>query len=247
MAVDEALMLSHYSAPGKSLPVFRFYRWKPACFSMGYFQKPLKELKFYLLEEEKIHFVRRLTGGSIIYHDDELTYSISCFDNEIPFQGTVKESFRFLSSFILNAYRKLDLNCAFAVDKELHTPARRTHLCFASREEFDIVIDNKKIGGNAQKRKKHFIFQHGSIPFTINFDFLNYIQDADYTTAWRAGALQDFLPAINYQKLKDVLAESFRETMNVDLVEEGLTEKELHLATKLENEKYRNGSWNLHK
>jgi lipoate-protein ligase A len=40
----------------------------------------------------------------------------------------------------------------------------RTALCFAGTESCDIIIAGRKIGGNAQRRLKNVIFQHGSIP-----------------------------------------------------------------------------------
>ena len=76
MAVDEALMLSHFENKG-SAPVLRFYQWAPPAFSIGYFQNPQKEFHLDRLKTDNISFVRRLTGGGIIYHSDELTYSIS--------------------------------------------------------------------------------------------------------------------------------------------------------------------------
>ncbi|HMA54202.1 MAG TPA: lipoate--protein ligase family protein, partial [Acidobacteriota bacterium] len=40
----------------------------------------------------------------------------------------------------------------------------RTPFCFAGRESYDILIEGRKIGGNAQRRLRNAVFQHGSIP-----------------------------------------------------------------------------------
>ena len=68
MAIDEALLTS-------KLPVLRFYRWKPATVSIGYFQSMKNEINLEKCKKLNIGFVRRLTGGKAVFHDQELTYS----------------------------------------------------------------------------------------------------------------------------------------------------------------------------
>jgi len=67
MAIDEALLTS-------KLPVLRFYRWKPAGLSLGYFQD-INKIDVEQCKKLGIDVVRRLTGGDAVLHDKELTYS----------------------------------------------------------------------------------------------------------------------------------------------------------------------------
>jgi len=66
MAIDEALL---QNAKVASL---RFYRWGHAALSFGYFGK-FADVEAYGKERE---LVRRWTGGGIVLHGDDLTYSV---------------------------------------------------------------------------------------------------------------------------------------------------------------------------
>src|ERR1051326_665149 len=66
MAVDEALFEI------ADAPTLRFYRWDHPAVSFGYFGK-FSDVQ-NLAEERDL--VRRWTGGGIVFHDEDLTYSI---------------------------------------------------------------------------------------------------------------------------------------------------------------------------
>jgi len=159
MAFDEALA-EGVRAGGP--PVLRFYSWSPGCLSLGRFQN----LSDGLTDEARSGpLVRRMTGGGGIWHDDELTYSLACTTADLPDAG-VKASFERLCGFLVDTWRSLGWNAGFAKDAGrdggplgLYTPA-----CFAGQEEYDIVVDGRKLGGNAQRRDRTLVFQHGSLP-----------------------------------------------------------------------------------
>ena len=67
MAIDEAL-LEHATVPS-----IRFYRWHSPALSFGYFGR-FADVKSYTRESD---LVRRWTGGGIVFHGDDLTYSIA--------------------------------------------------------------------------------------------------------------------------------------------------------------------------
>lgn len=164
MAIDEAL-LSCFD-PAKASPILRLYGWNPPAFSCGRFQKPEEIVDLEKCAADGIQAVRRITGGGVIYHAGELTYSLVCPVGFIPGSRGVKEAFFHLTSFLLAFYRDLGLEACHAAE-HYHGARRlgkRTSLCFAGIESCDILIEGKKIGGNAQRRLKNIIFQHGSIP-----------------------------------------------------------------------------------
>src|SRR5438477_8678976 len=66
MAVDEAL-LAHAAAP-----ILRFYRWRQASLSFGYFGFYAEVAR----EANEREIVRRWTGGGIVSHGKDLTYSV---------------------------------------------------------------------------------------------------------------------------------------------------------------------------
>jgi lipoyl(octanoyl) transferase len=245
MALDEALF-SCFDAK-HSLPVLRLYGWEPPALSMGRFQDAAAALKLDLCAAEGVPVVRRMTGGGIIYHSRELTYSIVCSPDQIGEANGVKSGFRKLCAFLLGTYRRLGLDPAFAVDlnPDGQRLGERTAFCFAGKEEYDVLVNGRKIGGNAQRRMRGAILQHGSIPLE------NVVQDAvrflrePAPGADGAVSLAELALRPKLGELKQMLIESFEEGLGVRLAPHPLHEAEACAAARLEETKYRNDEWNL--
>jgi lipoate-protein ligase A len=177
-----------------------------------------------------------------------LTYSIVCSPGHIPPAASVKDSFRILTGFLIDFYRSLGLDACYAVDSASE-PDRlgvRTAFCFAGKETFDIVIDGKKIGGNAQRRHKNVIFQHGSIPVLNRaHQGLQYMKDRSLEYADNAASLSDFGISEDLIVLKRMLIEAFRRCMNVETCESRLSPDEQGLSLELSLQKYATDRWNL--
>ena len=162
MAIDEAL-LEHAAVPS-----IRFYQWHSPALSFGYFGK-FADVADYSIERD---LVRRWTGGGIVFHGDDLTYSIV-----IPASDTVFA----LSS--LSLYEKIHCALCEAMATngraaELATVAalcerrsrinsavidRRYRYCFANPVRADVMIDDYKVAGAAQRRTRLGLLQQGSI------------------------------------------------------------------------------------
>ncbi len=247
MALDEAL-LSAFD-PSLSSPVFRLYGWSPPAFSIGRFQDAEKTLDPGKCRDAGIETVRRMTGGGIIYHSDEITYSIVCAQKHICGVRSVKETFRKLCAFLLHVYRKLGLDAGFAVDRDLRGErlGRRTAICFAGKEEYDIIVDGRKIGGNAQRRIKEVIFQHGSIPLSNCLaEAMSYIREAERPALLEQGtaSLRELGIVRDSGMLKNILAESFEKNLEASLIPSAPDEDELRTMTLLRENKYSSPAWN---
>ena len=57
-----------------NIPILRFYGWQPFCLSLGHHQTTTI-IDRNMVDRKEIDIVRRPTGGSAIYHANELTYS----------------------------------------------------------------------------------------------------------------------------------------------------------------------------
>src|SRR5215472_1007224 len=66
MSIDEALLDT------ARIPTIRFYLWRSPALSFGYFGK-FADVAIYTAERD---LVRRWTGGGIVFHGDDVTYSI---------------------------------------------------------------------------------------------------------------------------------------------------------------------------
>jgi len=230
------------------MPILRIYGWNPPALSIGRFQKASDDIDIKRCNADRLDVVRRITGGGAIFHADELTYSLVCSPEQIPGAKSVKESFRSLTSFLISFYNALGLNACHAVDlmPEGTGFGHRTPLCFAGRESYDIVINGRKIGGNAQRRSRRVIFQHGSIPLRQRvasaIDYLTVKPDAvEQTTT----ALQSEGVMLSDESLRQMLKEEFSRCMGVVLKPDMLTEQEERLYMVLAESKYNSNCWNL--
>ena len=166
MALDEALA---ESVRAGAAPFLRFYEWEPAALSLGRFQNPAGLTE----AARQVPRVRRPTGGGGIWHADELTYSLGCRQDDLAVTG-VKASFELLSGFLLDAWNSLGWPARFAKDTDTVLELGAvTAACFAGHEEYDVTVRGKKLGGNAQRRDRHTIFQHGSIPRKLDWSVLD--------------------------------------------------------------------------
>jgi len=243
MALDEALLACF--DPGSSAPVLRLYGWNPPAFSLGRFQKPEEVLDLERCARAGIPVVRRVTGGGCIFHAEELTYSIICTPGQISDIVGVKESFRQLCGFLLLAYRRIGLLPAFAVDSPQRPASlgERTPLCFAGTEEYDILVGGRKLGGNAQRRSRGIIFQHGSIPLRPALSearpYLRCEVPAGATSLAESGF------PLEAEVLKEQLLASFQENLGITLRSSVSDSEEQEKADLLREAKYCSDAWNL--
>lgn len=245
MAIDEALLRSF--DPAFSLPVLRLYGWNPPALSLGRFQKA-EVLDLERCRTGAVTVVRRVTGGGVIYHADELTYSLVCAPGQIPPASSIKDSFRVLTGFLLSFYRALGLDAAYAADAapEGTRLGEKTAFCFAGRESFDILAGGRKIGGNAQRRLKGVIFQHGSIPLVNRAATgLTYMRDQAPEQAEGTASLSDYGVSADRETLLRVMAAAFSDFFGIKLEMSALSEAEQADMSGLITNRYRADSWNL--
>lgn len=246
MAIDEALLRSF--DPALSLPILRLYGWLRPSLSLGRFQKADEVLDLERCLNVGVPVVRRITGGGVIYHADELTYSIVCSPGQIPPASSIKDSFRVLTGFLIDFYRGLGLDAEYALNA---APVgvrlgERTDFCFAGRESFDILIEGCKIGGNAQRRQKNVIFQHGSIPLSNHVETgLSYMRKRFSGCEQGIVSLADCGAESGRDRLHEEIVSAFSNSFAVELVKDELSPDELFQFDALKYNKYATDRWNL--
>jgi len=152
MALDEAL-LEAMSRLQK--PVLRFYGWTESAATFGYFQKYAEVERMTLLRP----LVRRPTGGGIVPHDKDWTYSLVFPPNREWHLLKAEESYRRVHEWIRSVFAKLN------VVAELAPACKKSALgeCFAGHVKFDLLWKGKKIAGAAQRRNKLGLLIQGSV------------------------------------------------------------------------------------
>jgi lipoate-protein ligase A len=220
MAFDNALLDSF--SPEVDLPILRIYGWNPPAISLGRFQNAEEVLCISECIRCGIETVQRITGGGAIYHTNEITYSLVCPDKGF---SSVKESYRSLCRFLIIFYKKIGLTASFASETACSVrPRKGSGFCFAQREPYDIVIDGKKIGGNAQKRKRGIVFQHGSIPLTLDVSRADrFFRHDILTCSHDTAGLSHFGINTAINRLKELLKESFMESLDISFIDDTAT------------------------
>jgi lipoate-protein ligase A len=250
MAIDEALLACFAPSEGGTAtgcPALRLYGWEPPTLSLGRFQQAAEVLDLERCHQAGVPVVRRITGGGVIYHAAELTYSLVCAPHHLPPAASIKESFRLLTAFLLRFYRRLGLTADYAVD---HLPAgtqlgARTPFCFAGKETYDILLNGRKIGGNAQRRLRNAIFQHGSIPLlNMSGTGVKFLREPPPDLAENSTSLGEQEVAWPADRLKQLLARSFQEALGANLVPSSLTPTEESTVHRL-LAKYHADDWNI--
>ena len=170
MATDRAILEA--CETGKAPPTLRLYRWSQPTMTVGYFQKPERELNLAKCRERGVPVAPRPTGGRGILHQDELTYSLVAPIPHSRFPDTLDKSFRIVSDALLFALAELGIEGSLMTGKgeraELRSPS-----CFASLSHGEIAVQGKKLIGSAQRRLRHAFLQQGSLPITCDHEFIN--------------------------------------------------------------------------
>jgi lipoate-protein ligase A len=160
MAIDEALLEI------ANRPTIRFYQWDHPAVSFGYFGK------FSEVEQCGCDIVRRWTGGGIVSHGEDLTYSIVIPANDSAFGASATEIYEKVHRALRDTLIELGQHAVVAVVADRGTPVRLgpgvsdagyTGECFANPVRADVMLNGRKIAGAAQRRTKRGLLQQGSI------------------------------------------------------------------------------------
>jgi lipoate-protein ligase A len=153
MAVDEALL---ETAPAPSL---RFYRWRSPALSFGYFGSFADVSD----QQARREIVRRWTGGGVVFHGEDLTYSVVIPAGHPFFARSSLEIY----SALHDAMRKaLTANGVEARLANSVAPKVSEH-CFANAVRADVLSDERKIAGAAHRRSRAGLLHQGSIQLPI--------------------------------------------------------------------------------
>jgi lipoyl(octanoyl) transferase len=238
MAIDEALLTS-------KKPVLRFYSWNPAGLSLGYFQNT-QVINLIQCKKLKVDVVRRLTGGNAVLHDKELTYSLVIDENKMP--KSIVESYKVISSGLLEGLKNLGLK---AVMNSEVSEGQKSAVCFNDPSWYEMVVNNKKIVGSAQKRIDGKILQHGAVLIDADVKkycslFNNCSSELIMKVKKRMTSINDELKeGVSYSAVALAMRKGFEKALGIEFEESELTEKEKELAKKLERNKYSKDVWNL--
>ena len=225
MAIDESLTLSFEE---NDMPIFRLYSWEPS-FTLGISQK-ISDYE-YLKKEYKNNYAKRITGGGVLFHGHDLSYSLILPASYLHTLN-VKESYEKICTFLLDFYKSIGLNALYVKDDE-NIKLSKSQFCQVGFEAYDIIVNGLKMGGNAQRRTKKFIFQHGSIP-------LKKIVQHNQNQSEIGNGLYDLGIKLSFHEVEQLVMKAFEKTFNIKFDISSLKEKEKEKLSLLLNHPIKN-------
>ncbi|HUT26161.1 MAG TPA: hypothetical protein VM492_17650 [Sumerlaeia bacterium] len=163
MAVDRGLIetVSAAARAGAPYAVLRWYAWAPPAFSLGYGQKPEDVFDLEKVRRRPVGWARRPTGGSLVFHGGDLSYSFTIPRGAVDF--TNDALYRFVTEAWIEGFAALGVALAspehVPLAREIPPDMRR--LCLASASPGDLLLGGRKVAGSAQRRMQGAWQQQG--------------------------------------------------------------------------------------
>ena len=201
MAVDE-LLISGFA------PCIRFFNWdKRPQATFGYIQK------FVQAEEELKNlginnFTRRMTGGGLVLHKDDLTFSL-VFD--LPSRLQLNLIYTALHGAMQQELKKAGFLASVYEGKSDYKPQTsggKVQNCFTNPVADDLMQNGKKVLGGALRRFDKRVLYQGSLQ----------IKNAESQEA-KDALLQGFLKYLNLQNFENYVLDTNFITEAVHLAE----------------------------
>ena len=246
MAIDEALMLRQKE---DALPTLRFYGWTHPSFSFGYFQKIAEEVDVAKCKGQEVGLVRRPTGGGIVIHGWDLTYTVAVpLDNLLVPRNTL-ESYHVIHECVIEGLRQLSID-AEHFSENASSDEELQNICLTHPTKYDVLINNRKVAGAAQRRKRGVLLHQGYIALDMPPDDMADLVSTQKDLSQFVVTISTAINSVSQHlldrtKLANAIASGFEKTLDIHLVPEGLNTMESDMANQLVKTKYGTDQWNF--
>jgi lipoate-protein ligase A len=154
MALDEVLLRT---AAQRGRPLLRVYAWERPAISIGYFQKFPADLA------AKFEIVRRPTGGGLVYHVDDTTFTVVAPPGHRLHKLTAAEAYCAIHEAVATT-----LTQESEISNLKSPPPRGAYECFQQPVAGDVVAEGRKLAGGAQRRNRDGMLHQGSIAARVS-------------------------------------------------------------------------------
>lgn len=157
MAVDAALAGQCW--PEESV-FLRFYRWSEPTATAGR-TLPLAKANAARIYFPEARIIRRPTGGGIVHHSNQMSFSVSWPRNKVEQLRGLRESYCFIHSVVQRSLKELGMSARQIGCDEADSPGL---LCSAAAVAGDLVSENgNKVAGGAQWRFDKAVLYQGHL------------------------------------------------------------------------------------
>jgi lipoate-protein ligase A len=242
MALDETL-LSLASEPQACPQTYlRFYQWTRPTLSLGFSQEAEGVVDLDFCRLNGIELVRRPTGGKAVLHHQELTYSVVSNDPSFFPITDISETYCRIAHAIQRGLRILGIETTLAERRGRSTrTGRLATACFALSNHFELICQNRKLVGSAQRRTKTAFLQHGSILVEFDAELLASTL-LSCSAASVLGVVTDIKTCLgqapSIRQIMAAMCDGFEASFGVRLAQEELSHDLLARAHQLADAKY---------
>lgn len=206
----------------QSSPILHLYEWEKPSLTYGYFINPEQFLNLKALERNNIQTARRPTGGGVIFHLTDFAFSIIIPAFHSQFSENTLENYRFVNKQVANSLSSLLIDRSIHFYSDCNSNQKKIPFCMAKPTQYDLIINEKKMGGAAQRKTKLGLLHQGSISLSIpSNDLLNEVlidnkiiesmHQFTYLMLPQYSALEDIKNLKN--KIKNLFIEYFSKTL----------------------------------
>ncbi len=255
MAVDEAI--ARFGARGHP-PTLRVYGWRPAAISIGYSQRIRQALNVKACAQRGVPVVRRLTGGRMVFHDQELTYSIIAPRGLVGLGGSVLGTYKRIGQALVASLRRLGISAYLQRMSCRYDGLGAAHglePCFTRSGRYEVMVDGRKVAGSAQRWIGQMVLQHGSLLMGDGHLRVAQFLSPECTPAGdrmvqhlkeKTISLGVLLPRpVSYSQVAEAMVWGFQESFGVTLEPGRLRSDECSLAQRLIRQRYGRQEWTL--
>lgn len=158
MSIDRDLLASL-----EETPLLRFYGWRSPGITYGHFIKPEKFLNLDEIHCSGWELARRPTGGGIIFHLWDFTFSFLLPASHPSFSHNTLNNYALVNSMVADSLEELIDIKKISLLQAVKANAGTEYFCMAQPTIYDLIINGKKVGGAAQRKTKKGFLHQGSL------------------------------------------------------------------------------------
>ncbi|MBN1914964.1 MAG: hypothetical protein JW769_03645 [Parachlamydiales bacterium] len=148
-------------------PVLHFYQWRHDALTYGYFVDIEQWVQRDVAYKKGLDMARRPTGGGVVFHIWDFAFSFLMPSGHPMCFADPLKNYHFVHALVQKAIIRLlppEAKSSF-----FHPPKSSSDLsfCMAQPSQYDLLIDQKKIAGAAQRRKKNGYLHQGTISLAL--------------------------------------------------------------------------------
>ena len=146
--------------------ILHFYDWEHPTATYGYFIDPYSCLSRDGVRSHQLQLAKRPTGGGVIFHLCDFAFSLLMPSSHPAFSVNTLENYAYVNHVVADAIQSFSNNknsiSLLQNEPDPLDPAC-TDFCMAKPTQHDLMIDGRKVGGGAHRRKRQGLLHQGTI------------------------------------------------------------------------------------